>query len=150
MKKVFFILSLLFVTCLSIPLFAQDDVDDGDDNGNEKIRDKMTEYIQKRLDLSKGETEKFAPIFIRYFREWRQTLRDSRGLPVLDRKQKMIDLRVRYRNQFKDIIGDKRSNRVFDCQDDFIREVIRLRNEQRLRNGPNRPLKRQQGVNKLL
>ena len=150
MKRLFYILSFLFLTSISLPGFGQEDVDDNDESGNEKIRDKMNEYIQKRLDLSKEETEKFAPVFIRYFQEWRQTLRDSKTLPALDRRQKIIDLRLRFRSQFKDIIGDKKSNRVFDLQDDFIREVIKFRNEQRRRNGPvNRPPPARR-VNRLL
>ena len=57
MKRFLLILSLLFVT--SPVLFAQDDESDG----NEKIRDKMNEYIQKRLNLSDDEAKKFTPGF---------------------------------------------------------------------------------------
>jgi len=89
MKKLFFILSLLFTTSVSVPLFAQEDTDD---DGNEKIRDKMSEYIQKRLDLSKGEADKFAPLFIRYFKEWRQTIRNNKG-DRLVMQQKIVELR---------------------------------------------------------
>jgi hypothetical protein len=145
MKKLLFILSLLFVT--SVRLFGQDD---DDNEGDEKIRDKMTEFIQNRLNLSKDETEKFTPVFIRYFREWRQTLRDNKTLPALDRQQRIVDLRLRYRNQFRDIVGERRSNQVFGHQDDFVREVIKLRNEQRIRNNPNRPIKQRPRVNRLL
>jgi hypothetical protein len=66
MKKLLLILSLLFVT--SARLWAQEDGDD-QDGGNEKIRDKMSEFIQKRLDFSKDEAQKFTPVFIRYFKE---------------------------------------------------------------------------------
>ena len=144
MKKLLFILSLLFVT--SSRLFAQDDVDDQNE-GDEKIRDKMSEFIQKRLDLSRAEAEKFTPVFIRYFKEWRQTLRENKGLPVLDRQQKMLDLQLRYRNQFRDIIGPKRGDQVFDHQRRFIEEIRQIRKE-RLGNNPNRPPARRP-VNKL-
>jgi hypothetical protein len=137
MKKLFTILSFLLVT--TIPLFAQQD--DDDNEGGEKIRDKMSEYIQKRLDLTKSESEKFVPLFLRYFHEWKKTLRDNRTLPSLDRQQKIIELRVRYRSQFRDIIGDQRSNQVFGHQDDFVRELIKQRAELR-RNNPNGPLRR--------
>lgn len=147
MKKLFFLFILLFATGVSLPLFAQED-GDGDDAGEEKIRDKMSEYIQKRLDLTKEEKEKFAPIFIRYFQEWRQTLRESRGLPKLDREQKIVNLRVRFRTEFKNVIGEARSNQVFGHQDVFVREIIRLKREQNIRN-PKRPLRRP-GVNRLL
>ena len=143
MKKLLFILSLLFVT--SIRLFAQEE---DENDGGEKIRDKMNEFIQKRLDLSKAEAEKFTPVFIRYFREWRQTLKESKGLPMLDRQQKIIDLRLRYRNQFRDIIGEKRGDQVFDHQQRFIQEMRTLRQE-RLGNNPNRQFRRQQRVNRL-
>ena len=138
MKKLFFILSLLFTTSVSVPLFAQEDTDD---DGNEKIRDKMSEYIQKRLDLSKGEADKFAPLFIRYFKEWRQTIRNNKG-DRLVMQQKIVELRLRYRSQFKDVIGERKSNQIFIHQDKFIQE-IRLLRQERMRNGPVRPLRRQ-------
>jgi hypothetical protein len=142
MKKLLFILSLLFVT--STRLFAQEE---DENDGGEKIRDKMNEFIQKRLDLSKAEAEKFTPVFIRYFREWRQTLKDNRGDKLI-LQQKIVDLRLRYRNQFRDIIGEKRGDQVFDHQQRFIQEMRTLRQE-RLGNNPNRQFRRQQRVNRL-
>ena len=56
-------------------LFAQDDENDG----NDKIRDKMNEYIQRRLNLNDDEAKKFTPVFLRYFNEWRQTIREQQG-----------------------------------------------------------------------
>lgn len=134
MKKLLFILSLLFLT--STGLLAQDD---DDNEGGEKIRDKMTEYIQKRLDLSKDEAEKFAPVFLRYFREWRHAIRENRG-DKLVLQQKIIELRLRYRTHFREIIGEQRGNQVFRHQDIFIRELQGIRND-RLRNNPN-PIRR--------
>lgn len=132
MKKFLLILTLFFIA--SPVLHAQED-----DENNDKIRDKMTEFIQRRLDLSKNEAEKFSPVFLRYFHEWRSTLRDFRGNP--DRlllQQKIVDLRLRYRNEFKDILGEKRSNQVFDQQDRFIEGVRKMRDGQRFENRPNR------------
>ncbi|MDP4264455.1 MAG: hypothetical protein Q8941_18140 [Bacteroidota bacterium] len=143
MKKLFFILSFLFVT--SSRLFAQDT---DDNEGGEKIRDKMNEYIQQRLNLSKDEAEKFTPIFIRYFKEWRQTLRENKDLPRLDLQQKILELRLRYRNQFKDVIGERRSNEVFGHQETFIKTIRTLRQE-RLGNNPRPPLRRNR-INRLL
>ena len=131
MKKFLIILSLFLLS--GIRLFAQED----DNDGNEKIRDKMTEFIQKRMNLTKSESEKFAPVFLRYFREWRQTLRESKGLPGLDRQQKIIELRLRYRNDFKVIVGENRSNEIYRHQDIFIRELQTLRKD-RLENIPTR------------
>lgn len=135
MKKLLFILSLFFVT--SVRLFAQEEEEN---EGGEKIRDKMNEYVQKRLDLSKDEAEKFTPVFLKYFREWRQTLRENKGDKLI-LQQRIVELRLRYRTQFRDIIGEKRGNQVFNHQDAFVREVIRV-NVERNRNNPNRPLRR--------
>ena len=146
MKKSLIILSLLLVT--SVRLFAQDEGDDDNNGAPEKIRDKMNEYIQKRLDLSKDEADKFTPIFLKYFKEWRQTLRDSKDLPVLDRQQKIIDLRLRYRMQFRDIVGEKRGDLVYTHQDAFIKILRDLRQE-RLKSAGRVPVRKNR-VNKLL
>lgn len=119
MKKIVLILSLFFVT--SNALMAQAD-------GDEKIRDKMREYIQQRMKLRKDEAEKFTPVFLRYFREWRNTLKENRG-DVLIRQQKIVELRLRYRNEFKDIIGEKRSNEVYQHQEIFLKELQNIRKE---------------------
>lgn len=138
MKHFLFILSFAFV--ISSPLFAQDD---NDDNDNEKIQDKMNEYIQNRLNLSKEETAKFSPVFIKYFKEWRQTIRENRD-DKLVRQQKIVELRLRYRPQFREIIGERRGDQVFNHQDRFIKELQELIKERRQNNrGPgNKPLRR--------
>ena len=38
-------------------------------NGVGKVREKMVEYIQDRLNLSRAEAEKFQPIFLNYFND---------------------------------------------------------------------------------
>ena len=124
MKRILYTLLLLFSFHCG---FAQDE-------GNaDKVRERMTEYIQQRLDLSKSEAEKFGPVFIDYFNELRKTNQDYKG-DRLVLQQKVTDLRVRYRDQFKNIIGDKKSNDVFSYERDFIDEVKQLRKE-RLENG---------------
>jgi hypothetical protein len=108
----------------------------------------MSEFIQKRLNLSNNETEKFAPVFIRYFREWRQTLRENKG-DRLVLQQRIVDLRLRFRPQFREIVGEQRGNQVYQHQDIFIRELQGIRNN-RLQNNPNRPIKQRPRVNRLL
>ena len=131
MKRVLLILSVFLVTSGS--LFAQDD----DNDGNEKIRDRMNEYIQKRLNLSNDEAKKFSPVFLQYFKEWRQTLRDNKG-DRLVLQQKIVDLRLRYRTQFREVLGEQRGNQVFGHQEKFIKELRDLRRD---RLG-DRPLRR--------
>ena len=131
MKRFLLILSFAFLT--SPFLFAQDDDETG---GNEKIRDKMNEYIQKRLNLSDDEAKKFTPVFLRYFNEWRQTIKDNKDDRLI-LQQKIVDLRLRYRTQFRELLGERRGNQVFNQQDEFIRRLGEIRQD-RLGNRPVR------------
>lgn len=128
MKKILYI--LLFAFSLQ-PAFSQDE-----GPGEIKLREKMIEYIQTKLGLTRPEAEKFQPIFINYFRELKRTNREYRGMgKPLELQQKLLEVRMRYRDQFKPIIGEKRSNDVFEHEKDFIktiREEIRERQQDRL------------------
>lgn len=122
MRKFLLICSLFFVSSLS--LMAQD-FDESE--SNEKIRDKMNEYIQKRLELTDAESKKFSPIFLDYFKEWRKTLQSYKGPEKkLERQQKVVELRLRFRPKFQEVVGDKRGGRVYDLQDRFMLEMRQL------------------------
>lgn len=129
MKRFLLIFSLLLLS--AAPILAQDDDDEVDDNAT--IRDKMSEYIQQRLNLTNDEAKKFKPVFIDYFREWKKTARENRGDNLVLR-QKMTDLQIKYRARFRDILGEPRGNQIFQHQRGFILELRRLRQE-RLRGG---------------
>lgn len=137
MKKFLTIFSLLVFSAIAVS--AQDD---DNDTPNDRIREKMSEFIQRRMGLSKAEAEKFNPIFFRYFREWKTTLRDNRNdKPML--QLRIAELRIRYRSEFKDIVGEKRCNQIYEHQEVFIREVRKLRQEQQL---DRRPLRRNRSM----
>lgn len=122
MKKILLILS--FFSVISFSSYAQGD--------GGRLQDKMTEYIQQKLGLSKPEADKFSPIFLDYFKDLRKTNQDFRG-DRLVLQQKIVELRLRYRDQFKPIIGEKRSNDVFTYERDFIKGVKELQQD-RLQN----------------
>ena len=130
MKKILLILTL---ASLGFSSKAQNEEHD-------KIRDKMTEFIQKRLDLTRNEAERFTPVFIRYFREWKQTLQENRA-DGLVRQQRIIELRLRYRTEFREIVGEKRSNDVYKQQEVFIRGIKEMREEQIKARRAERPNK---------
>ena len=131
MKRILLILTLALLAGISSK--AQ-----GDDN--DKIRDKMREFIQRRLNLTRNEAERFTPVFIRYFREWKQTLVENRN-DGLVRQQRIIELRLRYRTEFRDIVGEKRSNDVYKQQDIFVLEIKVMREEQIKARRTERPNK---------
>jgi len=123
MKKIIYLFSFLFI--ISFSALAQD-------NGGGKLQQKMTEYIQQKLGLSKSEAEKFGPVFLDYFKDLRRTNQEFRG-DRLVLQQKIVELRLKYRDQFKPIIGEKRSNDVFTYERQFVQEVKELRQD-RLQN----------------
>lgn len=127
MKKILHILFFLFIGTAAI---AQDD----EGRNGEKIRERMSEYIQKKLNLSASEAAKFTPVFLNYFNELRQTNQSYKG-DRLVLQQKIVDLRIRYRDQFKPIMGEKRSNEVFKYEHDFVNEVKQLRQERMQNRG---------------
>lgn len=125
MKKVLYLLT--FLCLFSFSSFAQD----GEPGGG-KLRAKMAEYIANKLNLSKDEADKFAPVFLDYLRDQQKTMQENRG-DKLVLQQKIVELRLRYRDQFKPLIGEKRSNDVFTHARDFVQEAKELR-EDRLQN----------------
>lgn len=127
MKK-YFIILILFLTGLAT--YAQDE---GDDKAG-KIRDRMSEYIRDRLGLSRNEAERFTPVFLKYFQEFKQIHRENRT-DVLVLKQKIIDLRIRYRNEFRQIMDEPRANKVFVYEDEFRRKAIQILETRRDRLG---------------
>lgn len=122
MKKIIYILSFLFV--IGTTSYAQD-------KGG-KLQEKMTEYVQQKLGLSKSEAEKFSPVFLDYFKDLRRTNQEFRS-DRLVLQQKIVELRLHYRDQFKPIIGEKRSNDVFTYEREFIKGVKELQQD-RLQN----------------
>ncbi|RYZ22004.1 MAG: hypothetical protein EOO16_10805 [Chitinophagaceae bacterium] len=124
MKRFFYI--LIFSLSLATTAGAQQD------GPGARVRERMREYLQNRLSLSRAESERFAPVFINYFNELRSINQQYRG-DRLVLQQKIVDLRLRYRDQFRPIMGEKRSNDVFVYEHDFVDEVKRIR-EERMQN----------------
>jgi len=128
MKKILYL--ALFLFALSGVSFAQDDQADQTEGGATKIRERLIEYIQQKLGLTKAEADKFGPVYIDYFKELRRTNQEFKG-DRLVLQQKIAELRLRYRDQFKPIIGEKRSNDVFTHERDFIDQLRSMRQERR-------------------
>jgi hypothetical protein len=126
MKKIIYIAT--FFLTVATASFAQS----GQPGDGTKLREKLIEYIQQKLDLSKPEAERFSPVFLDYFKELKKTNQDFRGDRLL-LQQKIVDLRLRFRDQFKPIIGEKRSNDVFIYEREFINKVKEIRDD-RLQN----------------
>ena len=133
MKKYFLILFVFISSAMN--LVAQDD--DGADDRGGKLQQRMKEYIQKRLGLSRAESERFSPIFLRYIVELRRTHRENKAdKPML--QLRVAELRVRFRNEFKLVMDEQRANKVYEYQREFENKVREEIKEKRLGNMPNR------------
>jgi len=140
MKKFFLILTLLFFTGIS--LHAQEDTPN-DDQGTNRLQDKMREYIQKRLNLNRAEAEKFSPVFIRYMLELRKTHREFQN-DVPMRQLEIAKVRVRFRDEFRQVLDEKRADRVFECQREFEQAIKQTLIDRR--NGPGGGIRRNRAM----
>jgi hypothetical protein len=102
-----------------------------------KIQERMREYIENKLGLSRNESEKFAPIFVRYIREFAQTARMFSTDKLL-RQQKIIELRLRYRTEFRQIMDEPRASRVYKIEDEFRQRARDILMENKLHDRPFR------------
>lgn len=117
MKKLFYILVLLF--SLTSVSNAQSLVDN---SGVGRIREKLVQYVEDKLALTRDETARFEPIYMNYLRDLRSTNQEYRG-DKLVLQDKVVELRLRYRDQFKPIIGERRSNEVFVHEREFVKQA---------------------------
>jgi len=128
MKKYLLILFVSF--CATLSVIAQ--ADGSEDRGG-KLQERMREYIQKRLSLSKNEAERFSPVFIRYLLELRRTHREHYAdKPML--QLKVAEVRVRFRNEFRQILDEQRANKVFEIQREFEIKIQTELNNRRFEN----------------
>ena len=102
----------------------------------DRIPERMSLFIQKRMQLTPEEGKQFRPVFARYQKEWREVLRKNREDRLLQQKD-LIELQIRYRKEFAPAIGEKRVMEVYHLQEYFIRTLRDIQRE-RMR-GPAGP-----------
>jgi len=138
MKQWLYIIGFLLLPCTT--LLAQPEGPEPPPQEG-KVRERMQQYIQQKLNLTPNEADRFSPVFLRYFREFTNTHRSYRG-DRLVLQQKIIDLRIRYRSEFRQIMDEQRANKVFRFEDEFRHEAVRIIRENRREQMERRPLMR--------
>ena len=140
-----YLLILFLSLCTAFTGFAQADA--ADDDGATKLQERMKLYIQKKLNLSRAEAQRFSPVFIRYIIELRRTHREHKmDRPVL--QLKIAEVRVRFRDEFRQILDEQRANRVYEFQREFELKVID-EIKQRQQENRNRPKIRVQSLRQI-
>jgi hypothetical protein len=100
-------------------------------------------FISKELELTPDEAEKFWPVYNQYSKELRTTFKNDAD--VLDRDEKVLNLRKRYRDQFSKVLGPERMNRIFSSEGRFHQLLIKSMRNQNQRNKMNRPMPPKRG-----
>ena len=129
MKK--YILILLVI----LGSFPRIKAQDGDDTKAERIQALKIAFITQKLNLSSDEAQKFWPIYNQYTDEIKGVESDTKNPNVLDREQKLLDIRKKYLNSFEKVIGPQRVNKLFNAERDFrsiLIQRLQNRNQQRL------------------
>jgi hypothetical protein len=126
MKKLLYIVFFLFTI---YPSIAQED-----QPGADRLREKMLEYIQTNLNMTKSEAENVRPHFMDYLNQVKQASHEHKDDRLLLQK-KIADIRIKFREKVKPIIGEKRSNDVFIYEHEFVQKIKAARSER----GQERP-----------
>jgi hypothetical protein len=122
MKKIIFILIL----CLPMLASAQDNA-----QRDNKLESLEIAYLTRELNLSPEEAQKFWPVYNKYSAEMKGTFRDKQNDPdVLDKQQKLLDIRKKYRTEFLKVLPPDRVNQVFTSEMKF-REMVRKELQER-------------------
>jgi len=135
MKKLYII--FLFI---GMATFAKAQETAPDEKRQQDIEALKVAFISKELELSPEEAQKFWPVYNQYSKELKATIKDDAD--VLDRDEKVLNLRKRYKDQFTNILGAQRMNRIFNAEGRFRQLLIKSMRNQNQRNRANRPLLR--------
>lgn len=142
MKKFFFIISLLFLHSYFCVAQTQSDAQTDD-----KVKDIKTAYINKELNLTPEEAQKFWPIYNNYFSEIKQARREHINDEVAF-EEKVVQIRKKYKGDFQKVLNsDKRANRVF-VSEKKLRDMFKkeLQNRRLRRNQNQFPRNQKQQV----
>jgi RecB family endonuclease NucS len=143
MKKVFLLLTF---STLALFVRAQDDQTTQpttvNDQREQDIEALKVAFLSKQLDLTPEEAQQFWPVYNEYAIELKQIIRSDPD--VLDRDERVLNVRKKYKDQFVKILGPDRLNRLFEAEGRFHQLLIRAMRRQE-DNRPMRPMMRRGG-----
>lgn len=137
MKKFYLILSFV---CFAAIAGAQDaPAPDGPEKKQQDIEALKVAFISKELDLTPDEAQKFWPVYNQYEKEIAGAVKGNED--VLDRDEKVLNIRKKYKDQFSKVLGNQqRVNQLFNAQNKFRKLLIRALQQRQMKRGlKNRP-----------
>ena len=115
--------------------FAVVKAQDGDDTRAEKIKSLKIAFITQKLQLSADEAQKFWPIYDQYENDINRLRSENKNSTVIDKEEKLLNIRKKYLGSFEKVIGPQRVNKLFTAEKDFrsiLIQRLKNRNQQRL------------------
>lgn len=130
MKKYLLILILSIGSIFAAK--AQDDLPADGTKRQEKIQALYVAYVTQQLNLTPDEAQKFWPLHTQYMKEMDGV---EKGLPVLVRDEKYLNIKKKYQDGFIRILGGApRCERFFTINAEFKRKLIERMNNRKINN----------------
>lgn len=92
--------------------------------GGEKIQALKIAFITQKLTLTTDEAQKFWPIYNQYDNEVQNLKKNNNG-DVIERDEKLLNIRKKYKVQFEKIIGADRTNNLYNVEAEFRNVLIK-------------------------
>jgi hypothetical protein len=117
MKKYLF---LIFTLCSFLVVNAQKRGGGGED----KVQALKIAFITQKLTLTTGEAQKFWPVYNQYDNEVQNLKKNNNG-DVIERDEKLLNIRKKYKVQFEKIIGADRTNNLYNVEAEYRNALIK-------------------------
>ena len=92
--------------------------------GEDKVQALKIAFITQKLDLTTAEAQKFWPVYNDYDGEVKKLRRSNNG-DVIERDEKLLNIRKKYKVQFEKIIGAERTNKLYLVEGEFRNVLIK-------------------------
>lgn len=92
--------------------------------GEDKVQALKIAFITQKLDLTAAEAQKFWPVYNDYDGEVKK-LRRSKNGDVIERDEKLLNIRKKFKVQFEKIIDAERTNKLYIVEGEFRNVLIK-------------------------
>jgi hypothetical protein len=131
---------MMLLSAFHFNIQAQDDAKQPDpEKRKQEIEALKVAFISRELDLTPEDAQKFWPVYNQYNKEL--TAAYQRNENVIEREEKVLEVRKKYRGQLTAVLGEQRMNRMFNAEGRFHEVLINVMRRQRQmrRPGMGRP-----------
>jgi len=126
MKK----LGIILLLCMGFVFSGISQEPDKPQTDGGKLKAYQIAFLTDKLKLKPEEAQRFWPVFNQYQDEIRKVRIEGKDLPVVDKEQKILDIRKKYFEEFTKVLNKDRADRVFKADNEF-RDLIRKEIQER-------------------